>query len=176
MVVRAAVLGDLKACYELDLSYVTDHVWQMQARESDGSIEVRFDTVRLPRPMKVEYPRHPDELLPNWRQEECFLVAADDQDQVIGYLDMVGQAWHATGWVRNLGVERHQRRQGVGSALLRAARRWAAEHQLTVLILEAQTKNYPAIRFALKHGAIYCGYNDRYYPNGDIAVFLALSV
>lgn len=176
MVVRSAVLGDLKACYELDLSYVTDYVWQMQTHAGDHSIEVRFDTVRLPRPMKVEYPRHADELLPNWRQEECFLVAVDDLDQVIGYLDMVSQVWHATGWVRNLGVERHQRHQGVGSALLRAARRWAAERQLNAIMLEAQTKNYPAIRFAQKHGAVYCGYNDRYYPNGDIAVFFVLTV
>jgi GNAT superfamily N-acetyltransferase len=176
VIVRPALLADLTPCFEMDLTYTTDYVWQMQAHEHERSIDVRFDTVRLPRPMKVDYPRHPDELLSNWRQEECFLVATDDTDQVIGYLDLTLQAWHSTGWIRNLGVAHPHRRKGVASTLLRAARHWATERELDRMVLEAQTKNYPAIRFADKHGFIYCGYNDRYYPNGDIAIFFSLAV
>jgi hypothetical protein len=77
MIIRLAELADLNLCHELDGSYTTGYVWQMQANENERSIAVRFDTVRLPRPMKVAYPREPDELLSNWRQGECFLVAAD---------------------------------------------------------------------------------------------------
>ncbi len=174
MLVRAAQLGDLNACYEMDKSYLTDHVWQMQSHGSGRAIETRFDLIRLPRPMKVEYPRHPDELLDNWRREECFLVAVDDADNVLGFLDMTVQAWHNTAWIRNLVVNKDQRRQGIGTNLLRSARAWACEQGLSNIMAEAQTKNYPAISFWQKHGFVYCGYNDRYYPNGDIVVFFYL--
>ena len=176
MIVRHAQLVDLNACCDMDKSYVTEHVWQMRCHETERSIEVRFDTVRLPRPMKVDYPRQSDEFLPNWRQEECFLVAADDQDRAIGFLDMTVQAWHDVGWMNNLVVERLHRRQGVASDLLRTARQWALDNGLRRIMTEAQTKNYPAIRFVQKHGFVYCGYNDRYYANGDIAVFFCVTV
>jgi GNAT superfamily N-acetyltransferase len=176
MNIRLAELADLNQCYDLDGSYTTSYVWQMQARENERSVEARFDTVRLPRPMKVAYPRHQDELLPNWRQGECFLVAADSSGQSVAFLDMAVQAWHGVGWIRNFIVHRNYRRQGVATALLRAARHWALDNELRKLMLETQTKNYPAICFAQKHGFIFCGYNDRYYNNGDIAVFFSLNL
>ena len=176
VIVRLAELADINVCYHLDGSYVTDYVWQMQARETERTVEVRFDTVRLPRSMKVSYPRHPDELLPNWRRGECFLVAADDSGRPIGFLDMTAQHWHGVGWIRNLIVDRRFRRQGVATALLHAARQWAQENGLNKIMLEAQTKNYPAICFAQKHQFVFCGYNDRYYSNGDIALFFSLTL
>ena len=176
MVVRPADLADLSICYDMDTSYVTEYVWQMQTREEDRSLEVRFNTVRLPRPMKVAYPRHPDELLPNWRQQHFFAVASDDSAQVIAFMDMVAQDWHRTAWVQNLVVQRANRRQGVASALLRSARAWALEHGLRRLIIETQTKNFPAIRFCQGRGFVYCGYNDHYYANGDIALFFSLNL
>jgi len=176
MIIRLAELADLNLCCELDGSYSTNYVWQMQPHENERSIEVSFDTVRLPRPMKVAYPRNADELLPNWRQGECFLVGADASGQPIAFLDMTAQAWHGVGWIRNLIVHRDYRRQGVASGLLRAARHWALDNELSKLTLETQTKNYPAIRFAQKHRFTFCGYNDRYYSNGDIAVFFSLNL
>ena len=60
--------------------------------------------------------------------------------------------------------------------LLKAAHRWAMEHNLKQLMLETQTKNYPAISLAQKQGFHFCGYNERYYPNGDIALFFSRSI
>lgn len=176
MIVRMAELVDLNLCCKLDGSYTTDYVWQMQAHENERVVELRFDTVRLPRPMKVAYPRHSDELLPNWRQGECFLVAADASGQPVAFLDMTAQTWHDVGWIRNLVVHRNYRRQGVATTLLRAARHWALDNELSKMMLETQTKNYPAIRFAQKHRFVFCGYNDRYYRNGDIALFFSLTL
>ncbi len=174
MIVRLAELADLDSCRSLDGSFTTDYVWQMQAHENERCVEVRFDTVRLPRPMKVAYPRHPDELLPNWRQGECFLVAAGSSGQPVALLDMTAHTWDGVGWIRNLIVHRNYRRRGVGTDLLHASRYWAVDNDLSKIMLATQTKNYPAIRFAQKHGFIFCGYNDRYYSNGDIAVFFSL--
>jgi ribosomal protein S18 acetylase RimI-like enzyme len=50
---------------------------------------------------------------------------------------------------------------------------WARERNLSRLMLDLQTKNYPAISFVQKHGFQFCGYNERYYSNGDIALFFS---
>jgi hypothetical protein len=39
--------------------------------------------------------------------------------------------------------------------------------------LETQTKNYPGILFSQANGMVFCGFNDRYFSNGDIAVFFS---
>lgn len=176
MHIYPAELADLNRCFQLNMSYLTDYVWQMQSRENGRTIDVRFDTVRLPRPMRVEYPRSPDELLPHWQREECFLVARTGDDETLGFLDASPHPSPGLLWVSNLVVDQSQRRKGIGTRLLKAGRRWAVEHQLGQLMLEIQTKNYPAIAFAQKQGFQFCGYNERYYPNGDIALFFSLSV
>lgn len=176
MQIHPAELVDINLCYHLNMSYTTDYVWHMQTRENARTIDVRFDTVRLPRLMRVEYPRSPDELILHWQQDGCFLIARNLNDEVVGFLDAWPQPWQNLLWISNLVIDQAYRRQGFGSRLLKVARRWALERNLLQLMLEIQTKNHPAISFAQKHGFQFCGYNERYYPNGDIALFFSLSV
>ena len=75
MRVYPAELADLNFCYHINASYSTDYVWQMKTHEIGRRTDIRFDTIRLPRSMQVEYPRAPDELLEHWEREGCFLVA-----------------------------------------------------------------------------------------------------
>jgi ribosomal protein S18 acetylase RimI-like enzyme len=175
--IRRADLADLNACCRLDPSYVTEYVWQMETRQEEGTVAVTFRTVRLPRPMKVDYPRDTTELLAGWRHGDPLLVAVDDEEGLVrGYLELSSQPWHDMGWISNLVVDKNWRRRGVGTLLLRAAREWAGQQKLTGLTLEMQTKNYPAISFAHKHSFSLCGYNDHYYSNYDIALFFAQSL
>ena len=175
MIVRPVELTDLNACLALEHSYVTNYVWQMEESEGAGKVTVVFRTARLPRSMRVKYPKDYDNLLASWRRGECFLVAEED-GQVRGYLDMSAQSWHLTGWVDNLAVAKDHRRQGIGTALLRKAGEWARQRGLSRLMLEIQTKNYPAICFCQKNGFAFCGFNDHYYTNQDIALFFARSL
>lgn len=175
MIVRPAELTDLNACLALDHSYVTDHVWQMEEHEGSGEVAVIFRTARLPRSMRVRYPKDYDNLLENWQQGGCFLVA-EEEGEVHGYLDMSVQSWHLTGWVHHLAVAKDHRRRGIGTALLKKAAQWARQRGLRRLMLEIQTKNYPAICFCQKNGFAFCGFNDRYYTNQDIALFFARSI
>jgi GNAT superfamily N-acetyltransferase len=168
-----AELADLHKCLAISTAFMTDHVWQMDGHETNDVVSSTFSTVRLPRAMTVRYPRDTDSLLDDWRLGECFLVA-DDGDEVIGYLDMAVAKWSRTGWVNNLVVAAPYRRQGVGTALLRAAGRWAQDNDLQKIMAETQTKNYPAICFYQKNSYRFCGYNDQYYVNQDIALFFVL--
>ncbi len=175
MIIRPAELTDLKACLEIDHSYVTNHVWQMEESERAREVTVIFRTAKLPRSMRVKYPKNYDNLLESWRRGECFLVA-EESGVVYGYLDMSAQSWHLTAWVNNLAVAQAHRRHGIGTALLKKATDWSRQRGLRRLMLEIQTKNYPAICFCQKNGLAFCGFNDRYYTNQDIALFFARSL
>jgi len=176
MQIQPAKLTDITACCQLDMSYSTEYVWQLQRRDDSRAVHIRFDTVRLPRPMQVAYPRDSAELNENWQRKGCFLVAYNPEQQVIGFLDAHPDSWHGRLTVLNLVVDRSQRRKGVATALLRAANRWAAQVNLQQIMCEVQTKNSPAISFMQKHSFLFCGYNELYYPNGDITLFFARSI
>ncbi len=170
MEIRPAEPKDLEDCSTLDHSCLTDRVWQMETRNLNGARTISFRTVRLPRNMKVNYPRQGEALLTGWWQRDGFLVA-EREGSVCGYVGLAAQPEHQLVWVGDLVVDRPLRRQGIGSALLRAASRWARTRDLARLMIELQTKNYPAIAFCRSHGLTFAGYNDRYWPSQDIALF-----
>jgi ribosomal protein S18 acetylase RimI-like enzyme len=183
MKIRPAELGDLEACLRLDHSYLTDHVWQMEVQEDETLFTVNFRAVRLPRPVHVKYPRDRDALLIGWHHRDCFLVATVEDDgkehqaqPIIGYLTMGAQEWHKTGWVADLVVTPEHRRQGIAAQLMQAAKEWARNAGLRRLVIETQTKNHPALRFLERQGFSFCGYNDHYYENQDIALFFSLNL
>ncbi len=172
MILRLATLADLNACLELDHTAVTDHVWQMRLQEDEEQVRVRFEAVRLPRLMRVGYPRDLDQLVEDWQRGEGFFAAEVD-GLVRGYADVLARPWQGAAQIVNLAVERDARRRGVGTALVQQARRWAVEQGLRTLLAEATTKNYPALCFYRQLGFRFCGFNDHYYANRDIALFFA---
>ncbi|WP_346655274.1 GNAT family N-acetyltransferase, partial [Arthrobacter sp. 260] len=82
---------------------------------------------------------------------------AEENEQIKGYINLTFTAMPSTGWIADFGVERRFRRTGVGSVLFGAALQWARANGLQRVVLETQSKNYPAIAFAQKHGLTYCG-------------------
>jgi ribosomal protein S18 acetylase RimI-like enzyme len=183
MTIRPAELQDLEACLRLDHSYLTAHVWQMDVQELENEVAVNFRTVRLPRPVLVKYPRDREALLTAWQHHDCFLVATAGEGKleigsqpIVGYLSMGAYEWHETGWVADLVIAPEHRRQGIATQLLHAGKDWARKAGLHRLTVETQTKNYPALCFLEKQGFSFCGYNDRYYANQDIALFFALDL
>jgi ribosomal protein S18 acetylase RimI-like enzyme len=172
MLVRLATMADLNACLSLNHEGTTNHVWQMKVQSDKSQVGVTFFTVRLPRQMRVTYPRNPEQLVEDWQRGEGFFVAEVD-GEVRGYIDLLAQPWQQRGWVANLAVDQGYRRRGIGSELMRHARQWAWEQGLHMILVEATTKNYPALGFYQKLGFQFCGFNDRYYANQDIALFFA---
>lgn len=168
--IRPAQPEDIDACLKLDHSLETQHVWQVQQREgSDGTI-ITFQTLRLPRPIRVAYPRDADALRLDLEEVGRVLVA-EAENIVLGYAQLTVTASDKNAWLRNLIVDQPYRRHRIGSALLDQAKAWALRHQANHITLETTPRSYPAIRFMLSRGLIFCGFNDRYYPSQDIAVF-----
>ncbi len=167
--IRPAVSTDLSRMMGMDHSVVSEYVWQLDLRRESGQVSVSLREVRLPRPVSVAYPRNPYALADEWQRHSVVLVASDVN--IIGYVCITEQSAATVVWVTDLVVDPHQRRQGIGSLLLKSAQDWARERGSSMLIFEMQAKNQPAIRMAQKAGLEFCGYNDHYYANQDVALF-----
>jgi GNAT superfamily N-acetyltransferase len=171
--IRAANALDIADMIKLDHNYTTDHVWQMDLEKENGEIEVRFREVRLPRPVQVDYPRSKRSLIDDWSQRSGLLVALHEE-KIVGYVSLKRDVSPNATWMTDLVVSKPLRRQGVGSALVLAAQEWVL-HQTdnNKLLLELQSKNYPAISLCQKLGFDFSGYDDRHFRNNDIAIFFA---
>jgi GNAT superfamily N-acetyltransferase len=176
--IRPPTSADIPILVGIDHDYVSDHVWQMEVKHETGQkptdlrVEISFRQLKLPRSVRVDYPRRVPELENDWKERSCLLVAAM-QGEVVGYASMMLTIAPHTSWMTDLVVIRRMRRQGIGSALVLAGQDWARHKMCFRMVMEMQPKNYPAICLATKLGYDLCGYNDHYFPNHDIALFFS---
>jgi GNAT superfamily N-acetyltransferase len=173
--IRKANSSDIPQLMVLDHGYSTDHVWQMAVENESDQVGVSFREVRLPRPMQVKYPRDPERLADEWILRAALLVA-EQKGRILGYISLVQGPALESGWITDLVVNLHCRRQGVASRLIREARDWCYERSLKRMFIEMQSKNYPGICLARKFGFVFAGYSDHYYPEQDIALFFSLEL
>jgi len=174
--IRPVKENEINVITAFEHDYSSDYVWQMDIQqEEEKEIRIYFRQIRLPRTVKVNYPRHFKNLKKDWKSKPGILVACLN-DQVIGYICLVYGNVPGTVWATDLVVKQSMRRQGVASALILASQAWTRQHEAFCLILEMQSKNHPAISLARKMGYDFCGYNDRYFLNGDIALFYSKTV
>lgn len=165
--IRPVVLSDINALNQLEPFFHTDHVWQMERLINHDQVNVEFREVRLPRPLRIDYPYNPQKITQESLQGVIILVAVH-AGTPIGYIRFRPQTMAI--WISDMIVQEPMRRKGIGTALVLAAREWATQHGLHRLVIEMQSKNVPAIHFALNTGFEFCGYNEQYYPNQDISV------
>ncbi len=179
--IRPPIPTDIPKLIEIDHDYVSDHVWQMEVQHETGQkpsdlrVEIIFRQLKLPRSVHVQYPRSPGDLVHDWKERSCLLVAAL-QGEVVGYASLMLTISPHTGWMTDLAVIRRYRRQGIGSTLVLAGQEYSRQKQCSRMVMEMQPKNYPAICLAQKLGYNLCGYNDHYFPNHDIALFFSKSL
>ncbi len=168
--IRPANSNDFPRLTAMDHSCSSDYVWQLELRSEPKRVSVNFHEVRLPRSVKVTYPRNPSALADEWSKRDVLLVALKEESPV-GYVSAIDDRASAFAWVMDLVVAPEVRRQGAASALLLATQDWALERGVRRIVLETQSKNHPCIRLAQKFGYEFCGYNDQYYPTQDVALF-----
>jgi ribosomal protein S18 acetylase RimI-like enzyme len=170
--VRTAVLEDITAMMELDHSYHTDYVWQMDVVSEDKYVGINFQENRLPRSVKVEYPRLPKQLFKDWIHRDALLVGVLDKKPV-AYISVSLDLAPSSAWITDLAVSPINRRGGIATALVMAAEEWASSKHLKRMIVDMQSKNTPGVKLFRKFGYDFCGYNDHFYSNQDIALFFS---
>ncbi len=172
VMIRAAVSPDFSVLSSFRHSVETQNVWQMEQEINDGDVTVQFHEMKLPRLMKLSYPRSTINLLERWKQLSVLLIACVD-NVPIGYISSSSYQTTSNVWIKDLVVHERWRRQGVATSLVKAMADWGEERGLKRMTLEMSSKNYPTIKLAQKLGFEFCGYNDFYYQNNDIAIFFA---
>ncbi len=169
--IRPALSSDLPALVGISAAYQTSRVWQMDRNFDEGQFAVHFREIRLPRPVKVDYPRPQSQVFgDHWLDDQVFLLAVLG-NEVAGYVRISEKLAPRTVWMKDLVVKEAARNQGIGTALIMASQDWGIERSHRRVTIEMQSKNYPAITLARKLGYDFNGYNDQYYLNQDIALF-----
>ncbi len=170
--IRPVLSADIVTLIDLDHSCVSSYVWQMDRRIEEGQIQINFREIRLPRSVTVSYPRESEGLVEDWQQASGLLVAIFEEN-VVGYVYLKEQPDVQIVIVRDIVVAKKYRHQGIGTALVLAAKNWAVQRGFRRITMEMPSKNYPAIRLAMKLGFEFSGYNDAFYANKDIALFFS---
>lgn len=203
--IRTAEEEDLRACISLDDSYTSTHTWHIEVIRGepgsmpynmnmasvslgDSPLSVTFRPVKLSRARKVLGPiatsiRDNNEAfqvsrIAAWQAANLVLVAHQGS-KLCGYLVLTIVPSSGIGWISSLVVANSIRRQGVGSMLMSAARRWSRYGQgsnVRAFMMEATTKNYPAVAFCRKEGFNFCGYTDYSFNSADAVLLFASPV
>ncbi len=177
-IIRDGAEADIARCQQIDHAYETDQVLQIHVHQDDQiGWDIDLKRERLPRKLDLSIPKNANRLRDSLSDDQGFLIAEQRTGgALLGYLAMQNDQRHKIGLIHDLVVDRSHRRAQVGMKLLGAARTWAKEQELLRLTVEIQTKNTPAIAFFQAMGFVFCGFNDRYFPNQDIAIFFSLSL
>ena len=168
--IRFMEASDLQNCLVMDSSYHTESVWQMEMLPGEKIIDISFREIKLPRSMRVDYPRSNEQIIESFRKRDAVLVGLKS-NELVGFISISTNPGNLVAHVTDLVVNRRFRRQGIGSTLVRSTRDWALKNGYHQLQLEMQSKNFPAIELATGLGFEFCGFSDRYYQNQDIALF-----
>ena len=99
--IRPAISSDIPKLIAMDHGVNTDHVWQLALQQGAGEVGGVFREVRLPRPMRVNYPREPNELADEWTQRAALLLA-ETGETPLGYLSLIDGPAFRSGWVLDL--------------------------------------------------------------------------
>lgn len=178
--VRDGTDEDIAAVLALDSRYETNHVLQVYLHgRGSTSWEVNLQRERLPRPVELSNSFQRAQLRSALDHKHCLLLAeqvpADDKaGAIIGALVMTPNNLNGFALIQNITVSARARRHKAGTRLLMAAGIWAKERGLNRLMAEVQTKNTPAISFLESLGFSFCGFNDHYFPDENVALFFSL--
>jgi len=170
--IRSAKPEDLKSLSLFEHGYYTDYVWQMSLDITVEKVKSTFQRVRLPRKVFVSYPRKRESIFENLDQAEALLVAVYDE-RPVGYIKLLSNEESGVARLSDLVVSSPIRRQGIASGLIVTSMDLSTNRGFHTLIMEIQSKNDPAIKLANKMGFNFCGFQDHYFPNQELALFFS---
>ncbi|MGB9778291.1 MAG: GNAT family N-acetyltransferase [Candidatus Bathyarchaeales archaeon] len=105
--------------------------------------------------------------------ENCYFFVAECDGEIIGYSRVHFYKWNNSAYIITLLVDAKHRRKGIGTQLLKFMEDFAKEKRARILLFDTSTDNTPALQLYFKNGFRICGYNDKIYENGKIALYLA---
>ena len=168
--IRLALSADIARLVAFDHTCESNYVWQVDFHKKTGEINIALREVRLPRSVRLRYPRDHYSLADEWKNKTRTYVAVSG-GVPLGYIRFFEQVTAESVWVLDIVVSAEARRKGVATLLIQFVEDWAIERKNRQLFIEMSSKNHPAISLAKKTGFKFSGYNDHYYATQDVALF-----
>jgi ribosomal protein S18 acetylase RimI-like enzyme len=105
--------------------------------------------------------------------EKCRFFVAEEDGDIVGYSRIHLYRWNNSAYIITILVDAEHRRRGIGTRLLKAMEDFARKNKARVLLFDFASDNASALQLCFKNDFKMCGYNDKIYPNGKIALYLA---
>jgi ribosomal protein S18 acetylase RimI-like enzyme len=174
MIVRKAMLDDLKKCLKIEGAFKTDKVFKLSKLKDGEKYHIKLDIERLNSDMEIPYEHNQGRLDETIKDGE--VLVADDDGKIVGFSEIRLVKWNHSCWVINMIVDSAYRHQGIGSKMMDMIKLSAKEYGMRTLMYDSSLDNYPAFKFYQKNGFKVCGLNDSYY-NGDApALFMCYNL
>lgn len=198
---RPGTSVDVDACLALDHTCESDSVWQMTLSAPDPTqrVEVGFRAEKLPRSVVLTHAPNPRRLHDDPDLGRLFVVARPyvepvpvepvdpespdapltlppppPRPPIVGYVVAHYDEYRGIAWLDDVCVAQALRRQRVGLQLADGVRMWAKEQGAARLLCAVPTKHAPMVALCQRLGMAFCGYNDQFFLNHDIAVLFGL--
>jgi ribosomal protein S18 acetylase RimI-like enzyme len=154
----------------IDHSITSMHAYRLQTDLAAETTTFVFQPVKLPREAHLSYMRDKDSLLKSWDAASLIYVGELDEI-VVSYVVIDAKTLPSTARISDLVVMPELRHKGIARTMLAVVESWTVESKLERVLIETPMRNYPMVELALQSGYELCGFMDRYFPNGDPALF-----
>lgn len=154
----------------IDHSISSAYAYRLQTDLEVQDSTFRFQRVKLPREAHLSYMRDKDSLLKSWENASLIYVGELD-DVIVSYVVIDAKTLPDTARVSDLVVMPELRQKGIARTMLAVVESWTLENKLERVLIEMPMRNYPMVELALHCGYELCGFLDRYFLNGDPALF-----
>ena len=173
--IRMANMADMPLLSAIDLDFESEYVWKSQTIDDIDSYTVVFQNIKLPKIIHVPFQNISVEAVEAMvkRQE---VICAHYDNQIAGFLRLEQDENTSRILLKTGGVKQEYRRKGIGSAMLKVVETTAMNNEISRVVCTVQAKNDAAIRFLISHSYSFCGFQEFYFPNMEVALFFAKNI
>lgn len=173
--VRMANPDDLPVLKEMRLDFDSDYVWKSQMIEDLDTYSVSLQNIRLPKTIHVGF-QVPDAARLEQMVMRREILCAERENRVVGYLRLEQDENPNRLMMKTGGVHEDFRRRGIMKTMLRVVQDMALRNHFNQLVVTVQAKNDPAIRLLNSQGFHFCGYQEFFFVNLEIALFYSKNI
>jgi len=169
--IRPLLNGDIPRLASIRPTYQTSTVLALKKTGSDLSIQWQLYERILDHPFDkgalYDFGESAQLEISNrlQREEDSYQRIAEENDTLIGLLDMEYQVWNNTVFLWNLMIDLSYRQQGLGRRLWLQGLNYARRIEARAVMIETQNTNIPACRFYLSMGCQLMGFNESLYTS-----------
>ncbi len=172
---RVADMSDCPLIKKIDLDFESNYVWKSQIVDDLDSYSIVFQKIKLPKTISVPFQAGDAFAVEMMvKRQEVFVTRYENQ--MIGFVHLERDIINNRILIKIGGVKPEYRRKGIGTAMLSGIQSLAQQNAIGRVVFTVQAKNDPAIRFLMSKGYQFCGYQEFYFPNLEIALFFSKNI